>query len=553
MGLLIVNYQGQVTPKTYLEKVFESAPAYFGLAVADKDEKGNPIISVMREETVPVIDEIIAMQEAYKENLLVMIFADKPVLQEDYQPFDLIEDKDGKIVVASFATGKYPGFVKTGSTHTEAFHATMEGKGVRENLLAVYDSLGADLDDFSDELKSKVLTNKLNALTTEGAIIVLTAAERVQGFLVGQPNNKEYDWGWISDTLEAAPVEEAKPQTLVERMKKAVTGGATPVITTGPAVETGPKRGTLATDHGAGLVPTTPLAEHFGAEETEMRAPPAHITSNRKLEKWYMETGGFIPVVKTSIRKERPSIPVKKLVRLGNQGNAVAKAAIEKVVEQQPAPAALPASPETPVRRTRDEPIHVPQIPKAQPGMSGDDLVSPDLSQTELNGLSKGILKMPSILKYLDMAQEEIPSPEIVKEMESNRRSLNDQIGLDGGFERWHNMPRKWLMNVAGASRKGVVLLLEEYRFNFLKLLQAHASVLAENAELRKKAGLAPSPIVPASKPAASKSDNTPPAKETATATPATSTANASTVSKTPALAQASSFGNMRIERRRRA
>lgn len=564
MGLIhVVKYHGQVVPKDYMTKVYATAPAYFGCAVADKDEKGNQYISTIRDEKVPPIEEVLDLMNAYKDHQMVMCFGDKPTLQEDWQPLDLISDKLDKNVCVGFISGEFPGFVKKGSSHEPAFHAMVEG--VRPKLLEVYDSLSAELSDFSDELGSKVLERKLNDLSTStAAIIVLTAAERSQGFIKGMSNAHEEPWGFTTDNLEkkAEPVKETpaaepkKPASLLDRVKQGAASIGVPVMPrwnkpdkASPAPVTDPSqdRGTLATDHGTGVgagdavvhKTSAPNAVVQADGEFDMLAPPADCKSNRDCRDWYIRNCGHVPEVKGSLRKERPKVPVPRLRKLG-ASDAVSRTVIEQATDT--GVKELPAKAAEVTRQTRDEPKHIPQVPGPTPDASAD-LVSPDLTQSELNALSKGLLKMPTIVKYLDQVGEEMPSPEIASEMETNRKSLNAQIGLDGGFERWHNMPRKWLMNLAGISRKGAVLLLEEYRYNFLKLNAAHNELLKKTGtQASQPVATATGPQKPAVAPA------------TAPASPATSPVPASTPSKTPApVVNTSSFSGLRIERRKRA
>lgn len=515
MDKFAVKYAGGIIPRSYVEKIIASieGPAYFGLATVDQDDKG-PKLTVLREPAMQsTVDEIMEMQELWKDKPLIMILGERPGQDEDVQPFVCLSDHDDRLVVVAFATGEYNSYVQKGSSHTPVFHAITQG--ARPKLLEIYDAVGGKLEHFDNELKSILLNNKMEALGSKVALAVFSATGHIQGFEKEVPEAAEQDWGYGSDMLgfgqPAKKEEPAAPEpklTLAQKLA-ATAGSMMPKV--GKAKQASAP---VSEPAGAGDAVVHKHPESGKKEpDYEMLSPPANLTTNRELANWYRQTVGYVPPVQTSLRKERPKVPSKnsKIKSFTDLGKVVEK--VQKANEPAPTLPATPPPAADPRRETKDTPLPATNEP--------NDPASPELTTSELTALLKGFMKMPSVVKILDYTGDEIIAPEVAAEMGGSRKTLNQLLELDGGIERWKNMRRSTLYNLAGISRKALVLLFEEYRFAYWNLDAAYRQLAAKHNE--KVASTTPTPA------STKQVDNAP---VTAAAPAATSAASVSTASK---------------------
>lgn len=505
MSYLIVKYQDQVVPKDYLTRVLaklEKAKTAFSFAVTDKNETGGRRITVLAEDMNSSIEELMDIQQTYKQYPAIFLFEEKPagLLEEDRQPFVMVTDHDDQPVAVAFVVGQYDNVAKKGSAHNP--QAIVAKDKLKTKLEAVYDAVDNKIDDFADELRSKLLTRELENLGTEVCISVMAASEppHIQGFVKAMGNAKEFEFGFVSDHLgfgvEAQvekPAEPAKKMSLQERLglvkKSPVSEPAAPAAEPAnqPPAQPPPDAGVRDDDY-------------------EMVQCPTGL-SNKQAKDWYKREVGFKPDVKAgyNLCKVRPMVPKKKVKALAEikkvaesgPSEAVLAARAHKDTTPHHIPATLKAAEKEAVRETKDAPVPV-RDPNGIP-------------ENEKVAITKGFLKLPTVVALFDEVGETIMPPSIAKEMEVNRPSVNQQIGLDGGFERWHNIPEQQLMAFAAMSKRAIVQLLGEYRFNFLKLHEAHKNLMQQKGTAsptpQSEPGKITAPATPAAAPAAPSPD----------------------------------------------
>lgn len=504
MTLQLTKFADQVIPKDFLAKGVKSfpegTPVFCTFAIADKDKDGKEQLTIMRSQPF-VIDEFMEMQTAYKSpEMVVQLYQPRSgELEEDQQPFALLTDREDKLVVIGFVAGEYPTFTKKESTHSPEFFAAIEG--IRPSLLEIYDACSGDLEDFSEELKGKVLERKFQNLGTTVSVVVMVANGRIQGFIKNGGVAKEFPWGFASNGFEEAkPTAVENKGSMLDRLKGAAGGVVAKV--------TGTEQKPPADKPVEEAPVTTPKPDKIGTgDEFDMVSPPSHIDSNKGLKNWYKRNVGYVP----DDHKQRPAVPIKKSIK--DLKHIPSREAIEaKRADKDTATHHISKVEEPPKRATPDTPVETAPKPDNK---TGDGLWR--IPEDEVKRLQTSFMKMPSVVATLDAADEDVMPPEIVADADAAVKSFNEQLGIDGGLERTKNWRRTLLMTLCMQSRAAAVRLLEEWRFKAMILQAENAGLLAELGRTRTPA----SPTKPAA--VASPTNTQPATPPASTKTPVSS------------------------------
>lgn len=445
--VLVSKYEGHVVPKTYLTQVKAAlkGDVFVSFCALDKGEDKQPKFTIMRNEPLD-LDPFMDVQEIFKSNPMVMLFHTyKPPLEEDQQPFELLSDKDDKDVCVGFAVGDYPTYVKKDSSHTPAFHAMVEG--VRPKLLETYDICGGDVGDFADEISGKVFTRKIEDIGTNTKIVLMLTSSKVNGYIKDDGTAGKTVWGFTTNMLSPPEAAKEEPQqvgkTMVERLANAMgrpaktnkdaKAGSAPV--TAPAVapeKVHPPSGTK--------------------EEGEWLTCPAHISGNKNRRNWWRNKIGYKP--DGCEAKDFKFFFKKQPDPMATSSNKAIEAARAAVGDA--APQTIPKPDEK--RTTPDQPIEVPTRPTV-PAVEPTRLIPPE----NLKNLKMAFLKLPTVIKLLDDANEEILDPAV--SLENDIPGLMEQLGLDGDITRTKNWSRQILeiMTQMGGP-KAIIRGFEEWR-----------------------------------------------------------------------------------------
>ena len=247
-------------PDDYMQLVLKDYNKCWSAAVVDlKNSKAGAII---KKETPPSLTEIndfraLCSAEGDQPNLaLVYWFAksDKPIHEDDYQPFVVLKDEEDNPLVIAFVSGALKRYQGEGSAISNEFYYSMEYLQTQMEML--YEQTGKDIEKLDNVLDRDAVEKSLNkSLGNDPATMFLVIADEARSCRAYGSSEKlnEFDWGFTSDRLgweevpfeeeKSAKVEEKKPLSFAERLAaKESKPAAAPVTksTTTVSVGSGP-------------------------------------------------------------------------------------------------------------------------------------------------------------------------------------------------------------------------------------------------------------------------------------------------------------------------
>lgn len=199
---IVVKKPGLFVPDELLNTVSSRCPTAFGFAGrAD----GNLVCEISPKSIA--IAELKQLQEAFKDETLVMYFANFPkaVMPDDVMPWS-VKVGDEHIVML-FAEGDVKDYVGMNGDHTGEYNAFDEVVFPRLNKAMV--DAGEDLDKFYDELRKPGFQKTLNNIFKDRGVFVILPKEGDAICFGDSKLGGAYDWGTTSNThgyVEAAAV-----------------------------------------------------------------------------------------------------------------------------------------------------------------------------------------------------------------------------------------------------------------------------------------------------------------------------------------------------------
>jgi hypothetical protein len=201
-GVSIVREKGKLIPADYLALLEKDHKAGFSTTIVAPSGVKLWVRKSMGAFPAKEADEM-QKHDGFKDKTIVVHYAhsNSTLLEEDLQPFVLVENEDNTPVLAVLLDGDFSGFADEKSSHTAEALCVQKAIAPRiEKLIRLTDG---DLDKIMDELADAVTAQDWAnfMLGSRGSILVLCSNGRIQTITVeGDTSCKKFDWGWVSNT-----------------------------------------------------------------------------------------------------------------------------------------------------------------------------------------------------------------------------------------------------------------------------------------------------------------------------------------------------------------
>lgn len=210
---IVVKKPGLFVPESLLSTVSTRCPTAFGFAGREKG-----ILRCEIADTPISVEELGKLQEAFKDEHLVMYFANFPkaVIPDDVQPWSVrVPDENGEHIVMLFGEGDFGSYSGMNGDHTDASNAFDEV--VFPRLSRAMNDADQNVDRFFDELRKPNFQKTLtNAFKDRGYFVLFPVKGdpicfgNVPNGLLDQP------WGLVSNAHGWTPPVAKAPETIAE-------------------------------------------------------------------------------------------------------------------------------------------------------------------------------------------------------------------------------------------------------------------------------------------------------------------------------------------------
>lgn len=339
-GVITVTNPGFVAEEGYVEQALANNPTCMGLAVHDGEKI---IISRLINPDMETVKKLGEGTKDFQVNTWMGSFPDG-FLEDDVQPFSLVEDDKGNTVVAVMLDGDWANGGPSGSTHSDEFFVAMNH--LRPMLTQLHRLTGGSVKLMIEEIDGQAGNNAItNLMVNRGAVHMIFNDGQVRTVVKNIPE-KEFDWGWVSNSYLYSEEEPPVPVPLVKpNLLEALLGSKAllkkePTLQVEPPVQ--PAEVKPEEVKPPVVVPVSPLAippapsnpSVLPGETVKLIACPREIKNPKKVQGWYKHNCTHVPDnfmgYPEIAARQRGAGPVKDLQSLGE---AIAQADKKTVLQ----------------------------------------------------------------------------------------------------------------------------------------------------------------------------------------------------------------------------
>lgn len=433
----------------YVQELIKHNNSAFGGALVD-----GGVMDMTKQDTAPQLDQFEQIQTQYK-NLDMVFWActtEKPIMEDDVQPFVALEKTDGNPACLVFMAGDFSKFTEKDSNHTDAWLAYQ--KRVLPKLQKEFKSSGGDKDysKFVEALNDPVWRDDMKEVWVKhGTITIVHHTGEIVSYM-DEDDYMEFPWGSTSndydytEAVAATPKEEVKPKSGLTGFRRKVAAALTPAVVEKPVVaEAKPK-----TED-----PPTPKAKVVKEGDVPGRVVhcPANINGKKEIRAYYerhLPTG-----VAPNGYRQKPRIWVPES-EYGKDG-AVAPAAAATVADDN-------ASERTGFRsRAKAQENAVASVTPITPKIQTGEDYLPVLNSKHKQELHDFLAKAGPPKAFVDN-NGEIPSQETLDNIEQELPNFAEQSGTLKSVRDTFSWNYRFLVNMGYSSAEGLALLALNYR-----------------------------------------------------------------------------------------
>lgn len=163
-------------------------------------------LATIRSSKLRTADSIFEMAEKYQDRVMILYFGEQgegeASHEDDFQPFTLLEDADGRPILIAVLEGDFSEFYKKDSSHSPQFFCVNEDLIPR--VKKAYNYVNGDIGLLMEELANKSSSRDIaNLMVGDRGSVTLYAFgyEPLCYTLKDDTTFKQYDWGWVSNSL----------------------------------------------------------------------------------------------------------------------------------------------------------------------------------------------------------------------------------------------------------------------------------------------------------------------------------------------------------------
>lgn len=213
--MILVKDEGSIIPQLMIEKAAKACTSFIGLVGV----ASNPAaIEIEHSIGMPPVEEIMGMQEKFKDNLLGLFFgqAEGLIPEEEYQPIVLLANAAHEPQIVVMLEGDYHNPEYKDSPYSGEYH--MVNDILRPQVEKLKKITGGDLTKLIEEMKDKSFHTLLKATAGSRGIVSLFFADGTQMNIVKGDTAQEFEWGFTSNKLDYE--EKSSKDVVIEKVEE---------------------------------------------------------------------------------------------------------------------------------------------------------------------------------------------------------------------------------------------------------------------------------------------------------------------------------------------
>lgn len=461
VGMTLLKYGKEELPEDLLTNVTQKYTSCAGVALQGYVDK-KPVLQVAHLPGLIKPDD--PLFKEYKDNLMLLYFGQHSNEEaHNLQPFPLVKDGDGDIVLAGNLIGDFSKFA-WGDGLSNAYHAA--NLDLIPRLQEKYDDSGGDLNKFLAALKKPIFQRDVGELMTSGSVTMLAANNEVLSYDKELTPSK-YQFGWTTDNCgyekkEVVPPGPPKPVSLADKLKSRTKATGTPEPAA-PIPELPPelqrKVGATTVIHkGPTISDDKPLPDgvHRVPQAMTFTTPPEYANLSKKEKLAFLKAnnvafpgnkppqsykqGGTFALKAPPPIKSLTDDRMKEALAIAAQTGAASPITPEQIEEEKkiaPAPA-VPSKPaEEPQKqdlaaRLATKKASKKSVPAVTPAPSSIVPLIP--SQERIDFVEK-FLKEPNVITILNKSGEQVIDPREIPGLETKTSPAHVQLNNTVTFQ----------------------------------------------------------------------------------------------------------------------
>jgi hypothetical protein len=195
-GTIVVVKPGHKMDPEYRVKLLEENPIHVNVAVTDK--KTVEVQSINSNE-LDLLTSLSAVEEAFKDHLLIVRASNEEVVSGEEQPFELIIDKEGKPLLVAFVEGEFTKYASPEATLSP--EATFVENWLADKVNTMYASCGRDIHKLMNLLDVASFQEEARKhMEPRGVVVFFSTDNSVVYLAKSNGNFGKFDWGEVSNT-----------------------------------------------------------------------------------------------------------------------------------------------------------------------------------------------------------------------------------------------------------------------------------------------------------------------------------------------------------------
>lgn len=212
IGLIVEQAAGKLVPEAFLTRTLAAFTNNFGCSTM---LDGKMALNRFNRVT-PSITDLQELQTNAGDNKLVLFFgnADTEPVENDVSPYPVLRHADGEAALLAFVEGSFPGFEKPNSAMSPEFHFFEDY--LVPKFTSIFNANERDVDTFMSEIKKPIYGMDVTGQIGSRGSVLLFASNGASIRWSKGSTAKNFEWGWVSDTLgyeeKAYPEPEKEPE-----------------------------------------------------------------------------------------------------------------------------------------------------------------------------------------------------------------------------------------------------------------------------------------------------------------------------------------------------
>lgn len=419
-GVIASTNPGEIAADGYLAHALQNYPSCAGFVVYDGTKMH---ISKIRNPDLETLKKVFLGLKDSRINMHLGNYPDG-FLEDDIQPFVLVEDEKKNAVVAVMLDGDWVNTAAVGSNHSDEFFVALNQ--LRPMLAQLFRLTKGDVNAMIEEIDGDATKQAiLNTFINRGSVHFMFNNGQVRS-IIKNDLEMEYPWGWVSNHVlytEAPAPTAAEANPLNDLLSGKALKTLAPTLTVEPKKEEVELPALVLPP-----APELPKVHEVGRKIT----CPREIKKPNKVEAWYRKNANWCPnnymsYPEVEVKPKPTSVPVSvkdpkdlKTLAVGKTDTRV----ILPDVASKPADIATRTPPKINIK-----PNVLPSVKPLEPEIKKD--VIPSMSpETQKKLVDSWLKETETMVTTTDRSGNEIIDPKEAVALETKYADFASRIGM---------------------------------------------------------------------------------------------------------------------------